>query len=120
MKLWISSTGWSIEFDEPGSSRTTAIETPPGQPTGPSDEVERYGRSDSDDFNRMLEGEVRAIFAGSRKFAEEWAYPFFGAAVADHTESSYGPPLMIDFLRGRDVMFEPNTIRWISIGPSVP
>ena len=28
------------------------------------------------------------VFAGSRKFAEEWAYRFLGAAVADHTESS--------------------------------
>ena len=27
------------------------------------------------------------VFAGSRKFAEEWAYRFFGAAVADHIES---------------------------------
>jgi hypothetical protein len=32
--------------------------------------------------------EVPVIFAGSRKFAEEWAYRFFGAAVADHTEST--------------------------------
>jgi hypothetical protein len=27
--------------------------------------------------------EVPIIFAGSRKFAEEWAYRFFGAAVGD-------------------------------------
>ena len=32
--------------------------------------------------------EVPVVFAGSRKFAEEWAYRFLGAAVADHTESS--------------------------------
>jgi len=32
--------------------------------------------------------EVPVIFAGSRKFAEEWAYRFLGVAVADHTESS--------------------------------
>ena len=31
--------------------------------------------------------EVPVVFAGSRKFAEEWAYRFLGAAVADHTES---------------------------------
>src|SRR6266540_3890744 len=28
--------------------------------------------------------EVPMVFAGSRKFAEEWAYRFLGAAVADH------------------------------------
>lgn len=28
--------------------------------------------------------EVPIVFAGSRKFAEEWAYRFFGAAVGDH------------------------------------
>jgi hypothetical protein len=28
--------------------------------------------------------EVPVVFAGSRKFAEEWAYRFFGAAVGDH------------------------------------
>ncbi len=32
--------------------------------------------------------EVPVVFAGSRKFAEEWAYRFLSAAVADHTESS--------------------------------
>jgi len=32
--------------------------------------------------------EVPVVFAGSRKFAEEWAYRFLGAAVADHAESS--------------------------------
>ena len=32
--------------------------------------------------------EVPLVFAGSRKFAEEWAYRFLSAAVADHTESS--------------------------------
>src|SRR6266702_1812627 len=32
--------------------------------------------------------EVPVVFAGSRKFAEEWAYRFLGAAVADHTEPS--------------------------------
>jgi len=32
--------------------------------------------------------EVPVVFAGSRKFAEEWAYRFLGAAVADHTGSS--------------------------------
>jgi hypothetical protein len=31
--------------------------------------------------------EVPVVFAGSRKFAEEWTYRFLGAAVADHTES---------------------------------
>ena len=30
--------------------------------------------------------EVPVVFAGSRKFAEEWAYRFLGAAVADQTE----------------------------------
>ncbi len=28
--------------------------------------------------------EVPIVFAGSRKFAEEWAYRFLAAAVADH------------------------------------
>ncbi len=32
--------------------------------------------------------EVPVVFAGSRRFAEQWAYRFFGAAVADRTESS--------------------------------
>jgi ERCC4-type nuclease len=32
--------------------------------------------------------EVPVVFAGSRKFAEEWAYRFFGAAVADHIASA--------------------------------
>jgi hypothetical protein len=32
--------------------------------------------------------EVPVFFAGSRNFAEEWAYRFLGAAVADHTDSS--------------------------------
>ena len=32
--------------------------------------------------------DVPVVFAGSRKFAEEWAYRFFGAAVADQTEPS--------------------------------
>jgi hypothetical protein len=27
--------------------------------------------------------EVPVVFAGSRRFAEEWAYRFFGAASAD-------------------------------------
>jgi hypothetical protein len=27
--------------------------------------------------------EVPIVFAGSRKFAEDWAYRFFGAAVGD-------------------------------------
>lgn len=31
--------------------------------------------------------EVPVVFGGSRKFAEEWAYRFLGAALADHTES---------------------------------
>ncbi len=31
--------------------------------------------------------EVPVVFAGSRKFAEEWAYRFLGAAVADHIGS---------------------------------
>lgn len=29
--------------------------------------------------------EVPIVFAGSRKFAEEWTYRFFGAAVGDHS-----------------------------------
>jgi hypothetical protein len=32
--------------------------------------------------------EVPIIFAGSRKFAEEWTYRFFGAAVGDTATSS--------------------------------
>lgn len=32
--------------------------------------------------------EVPVLFAGSRKFAEEWPYRFVGAALADHTGSS--------------------------------
>ena len=28
--------------------------------------------------------EVPVVFAGSRKFAEEWTFRFFGAAVGDH------------------------------------
>ena len=31
--------------------------------------------------------EVPVIFAGSRRFAEEWAYRFLGAAAADRVES---------------------------------
>jgi ERCC4-type nuclease len=30
--------------------------------------------------------EVPVVFAGSRRFAEEWAYRFLGAAVADRVE----------------------------------
>jgi ERCC4 domain len=42
--------------------------------------------------------EVPIVFAGSRRFAEEWAYRFFGAAVGDRTgtgqsEESDGPGL---------------------------
>jgi len=29
-----------------------------------------------------------AVFAGSRRFGEEWAYRFLGAAVADRSEST--------------------------------
>jgi hypothetical protein len=32
--------------------------------------------------------EVPVVFAGSRRFAEEWAYRFLGAAVADGIEST--------------------------------
>jgi ERCC4 domain-containing protein len=32
--------------------------------------------------------EVPVVFAGSRRFAEEWAYRFLGAAVADRLEST--------------------------------
>jgi hypothetical protein len=32
--------------------------------------------------------EVPIIFAGSRKFAEEWAYRFRGAAVGDSPQAS--------------------------------
>jgi hypothetical protein len=32
--------------------------------------------------------EVPVVLAGSRKFAEEWAYRFLSAAVDDHFESS--------------------------------
>ena len=28
--------------------------------------------------------EIPIVFVGSRRFAEEWAYRFFGAAVGDH------------------------------------
>jgi hypothetical protein len=28
------------------------------------------------------------VFAGSRRFAEEWAFRFFGAAIADHAGST--------------------------------
>ena len=31
--------------------------------------------------------EVHVIFAGSRKFAEEWTYRFFGAIVGDHVQA---------------------------------
>ncbi len=34
--------------------------------------------------------EVPIIFAGSRKFAEEWAYRFFGAAVGDQRRDGPG------------------------------
>ena len=34
--------------------------------------------------------EVPIVFAGSRKFAEEWAYRFFGAAVGDYDEARRG------------------------------
>lgn len=30
--------------------------------------------------------EVPVIFAGSRKFAEEWTYRFFGAAAGDTSD----------------------------------
>jgi hypothetical protein len=38
--------------------------------------------------------EVPIIFAGSRKFAEEWAYRFFGAAAGDSDMPAQGidPP----------------------------
>jgi ERCC4-type nuclease len=32
--------------------------------------------------------EVPVVFAGSRRFAEEWAYRFLGAATADRSEST--------------------------------
>ncbi len=32
--------------------------------------------------------EVPVVFAGSRRFAEEWAYRFLAAAVADRIESA--------------------------------
>ena len=32
--------------------------------------------------------EVPIVFAGSRRFAEEWAFRFFGAAIADHAGST--------------------------------
>ena len=32
--------------------------------------------------------EVPVVFAGSRRFAEEWAYRFLGNAVADRIEST--------------------------------
>ena len=32
--------------------------------------------------------EVPIVFAGSRRFAEEWAFRFLGAAIADHSETS--------------------------------
>ena len=34
--------------------------------------------------------EVPIVFAGSRRFAEEWAYRFFGAAAGDHTGAVEG------------------------------
>jgi hypothetical protein len=39
--------------------------------------------------------EVPIIFAGSRKFAEEWAYRFLGAAVGDAATTT-APSLGID------------------------
>jgi len=36
--------------------------------------------------------EVPIIFAGSRRFAEEWTYRFFGAAVGDASEQADGTP----------------------------
>lgn len=32
--------------------------------------------------------EVPVVFAGSRRFAEEWTYRFLGAAVADRVETT--------------------------------
>jgi hypothetical protein len=32
--------------------------------------------------------EVPIVFAGSRRFAEEWAFRFFGAAITDHNGSN--------------------------------
>src|SRR6266566_1720636 len=61
--------------------------------------------------------EVPVIFAGSRKFAEEWAYRFLGAAVADHTESSQ--VISADELCSRrDVIFEPD--RFFHAGADMP
>jgi hypothetical protein len=43
--------------------------------------------------------EVPVVCAGSRRFAEEWAYRFLGAAVADRIESTQpghqGPALLV-------------------------
>lgn len=36
--------------------------------------------------------EVPIVFAGSRRFAEEWTYRFFGAATADHAPTPDSPP----------------------------
>ena len=36
--------------------------------------------------------EVPIIFAGSRKFAEEWAYRFLGAAVGDSGPAAEATP----------------------------
>jgi len=34
--------------------------------------------------------EVPVVFAGSRKFAEEWAYRFLGAAIGDYDRGESG------------------------------
>jgi hypothetical protein len=38
--------------------------------------------------SRGRAGFGRGLFAGSRRFAEEWTFRFFGAAIADHDGST--------------------------------
>src|SRR5229473_8576256 len=57
--------------------------------------------------------EVPVIFAGSRKFAEEWTYRFLGDAVADRIEPTWvagNKSLRVDAADGLDVIFEPDTL----------
>jgi hypothetical protein len=37
--------------------------------------------------------EVPVVFAGSRRFAEEWAYRFLAAAVGDHDDGGRAQPV---------------------------
>jgi hypothetical protein len=61
-----------VEGDYPDLFRTQ-----PGRGSWPADVLGRLA---------VRYSEVPVIFAGSRRFAEKWAYRFLGAAVTDRVE----------------------------------